>query len=805
MHLRLPFTLALSVLTLALWAQRAPAAGISGLVVDPDGQAIPYASVLLLQPTDSAIVEGTATDIDGGFILNPPVGQYLLQISFLSFEDFTRSVDYTGKSIKLGRLEMSPSSLALGEVEVVERRSEMELKLDKRVMNVGEDLKSAGLNASEILEYVPSVTVDVEGNVSLRGSENVRILINGRPSGLLGTNIADALRQLPGDLIESVEVITNPSARYDAEGEAGIINIVLKKERRGGLNGSVQAVAGYPDDYRVTLNANYRTEKMNIFGSSSVRYVNSPGGGSGTQIINNEDTSYTFRNTRDQLRGGWSQTYRLGADFFLNDQNTLTVSGLYDTEDGKNLVDIRYFDETNEGISLGETLRADEEIELEDTYEVNLNYLRTFDEKDRKWTVDFQYIKDNDLENSNLLQTSTYPESDSLYQRSSNTENEVNFLFQSDYIDPLGNDLVLELGTRNTLRYIDNDFLVETRDGSDGDWEPIDEFNNYFQYREAIYAGYTILSQDLGRWSWQGGLRAEYTDLETELVETGETNPRDYLNWFPSAFLGYEVTENQTAQLSYSRRLSRPGFRQLLPFTGYNDNRNFWAGNPDLDPEYTNSFEGSYLVYFDKGSILTSAYYRHRTGIISRITVIDSIGNTVRTPVNLAVQDAYGFEFTANADISQNWRLNGNLNVFHQVTVGDYEGQDFGATNTSWTTRVSSQWNFTKDLKGQVSWFYRGPQQNAQGRVEGISSVDASVGMDLFGGKGSLTLNVRDLFNSRKRRWTIDEPGYLSESEFQWRQRQWLLTFSYRLKQERNRSGRQGGGPSGGGGGGFGE
>lgn len=772
---------------------------ITGKVIDKDGAPVPYASVVVMDYGDSAIVEGSATDADGFFMLKPPAGRYLIQISFLSYENSYREVNFNNTKVDLGTIKLRPSSLALGEVEVVEERSEMELKLDKRVMNVGEDLKSAGLNASEILEYVPSVTVDVEGNVSLRGSENVRILINGRPSGLLGTNIADALRQLPGDLIESVEVITNPSARYDAEGEAGIINIVLKKERRGGLNGSLQAVAGYPDDYRVTLNANYRTDKMNLFGSTSVRYNNSPGGGSGNQIINNEDTSYTFRNTRDQLRGGWSQTYRLGADFFLNDKNTLTVSGLYDTENGLNLVDIRYFDETNEGVSIGETLRSDEEIELEDTYEFNLNYLKTFDEKDRKWTIDAQFIRDDDIENSNLIQTSTYPANDSLYQRSSNTENEVNYLFQSDYIDPLPNEMVLELGTRNTWRFIDNDFSVETREGLNGPWVPIDEFNNYFQYREAIYAGYAILSQDLGKWSWQGGLRAEYTDIETELVETGETNPRQYLNWFPSAFLGYEVQENQTVQLSYSRRLSRPGFRQLLPFTGYNDNRNFWAGNPDLDPEYTNSFEGSYLLYFDKGSLLSSAYYRHRTGVISRITVIDSIGNTVRTPINLAVQDAYGFEFTANLDISQNWRLNGNLNVFHQVTAGDFEGQDFGATNTSWTTRLSSQWNFTEEIKGQISWFYRGPQVNAQGSIQAISSVDASLGVDLFGGKGSLTLNVRDLFNSRKRRWTIDEPGYFSESVFQWRQRQWLLTFSYRLKQERDRNGRNGGRGAGGG------
>ena len=787
--------------TLFPTALRAQNSGITGTVVDPEGVPVLYASVVVMEQGDSSIVEGSATDIEGFFRLTPPAGPYILQVSFLSYENEYRDIDFNGKSLALGTLNLSPSSLVIGEVEVVEKRSEMELKLDKRVMNVGEDLKSSGLNASEILEYVPSVTVDVEGNVSLRGSENVRILINGRPSGLLGTNVADALRQLPGDLIESVEVITNPSARYDAEGEVGIINIVLKKERKSGLNGSVQAVTGYPDDHRLTLNANYRNQNVNLFGSYSVRYRNSPGGGMATQIIDNSDTSYTFVSDRDQLRGGWSNTFRAGADFYLGDYSTLTVSGLYDTERGNNYVDLLYYDETNEGITLGETLRADKELELEDTYEVNVNWLRTFDEKDRKWTIDLQFIKDNDVEDSDLLQTSTYPGSDSLFQRSTNTENETNYLIQTDYIDPLPNGAQLELGYKSAWRLIDNDFSVETREGSEGDWTPVDGLNNYFRYTEGIHAAYAILSQDLGRWSWQGGLRAEYSDIETELVETGETNPRNYLNWFPSVFFGYELTENQTLQMSYSRRLSRPRFRWLLPFSSYSDNRNFWAGNPGLNPEYTDSYEASYLYYFDKGSVLTSAYYRHRTGIIQRITFIDSVGNTVRFPVNLAVQDAYGFEFTANYDINDDWRINGNVNFFHEVTAGSYEGEDFGADNTSWTARLSSQWNFTDKLKGQVSGFCRGPTQNAQGRVQAIAAVDASVGIDLFNGKGNLSLNVRDLFNSRKRRWVIEEPGYYSESTFQWRQRQWLLTFSYRLKQERNPSDRREGGPGSDGGG----
>lgn len=761
-----------------------------GSVKDESGIAIPYASVLLADPNTKAVVAGASTSDQGIFEVEAKPGRYELQVSFLSYVTYRVDVDLQPGTNKLAPIILQSTTMELDAVELVEERSRMELQLDKRVMNVGADLRSSGLNASQILEYVPSVSVDVEGNVSLRGSQNVRILINGRPSGLLGTNVQDALRQLSGDLIESVEVITNPSARYDAEGEVGIINIVLKKNQKKGVNFSVEAVGGYPANHRFSLNANYRTPKVNFFGSIGAQYANSPGGGTGLQRWDQVDTAFQFRSLRDQFRGGWSQTARAGVDFFINPYSQLTFSGLYNTEDGRNYVDLYYFDENLTGDLLGETLRDEDEIEIENTYEYNINWMRTFDEKDRKLTLDLQYIDSRDEEDGQLLQTSTDPALDSIFQHTSNTENERNALIQLDYVDPLPRGMQLELGYKSTWRWIENNFLVELREGITNDWTPLDEFNNFFTYSEGIHAGYGIFSQDAGTWSWQVGLRAEYTDIETVLKRTDERNPRSYLNWFPSFFVGRELSSDRTLQLSYSRRLSRPGFRQLLPFSTYSDNRNFWGGNPDLNPEYTHAYEMSFLDYFEGGSVLASIYYRHRTGLIQRIMLFNEDGTTTRIPVNLAVQDAYGIELTGDLKLGDAGSVSGNVNLFQANTAGTYNDLYFGAQNFSWNARLSSQWSFLKNGKGQISWTYNGREQTAQGYIKPISAIDASVGWSVLKGKGNITLSVRDLLNSRKRRWVIEEPGYFSDSEFQWRRRQWLLTFSYQLKNERQKGSR---------------
>lgn len=793
--------LTLFFLTQITLAQRPEGRGnlpeIKGVILDPDGEVLPYAAVSIYNSADSSMAKGAATDIDGKFSIPLKPGNYYLKVSFLSFkEKVVSNIELTDQGKDLGSISMKADGQVMEEVVVQAEKSTVELKLDKRVFNVGKDLSSSGSNASQILENVPSVSVDVDGNVSLRGSQNVRILIDGKPSGLVGTGSTDALRQLQGSLVESVEVITNPSARYDAEGEVGIINIVLKKEKRDGVNGSFEVNAGYPANHGASYNLNYRKKWVNLFSSVGVSYQRRPGHGSQYQTFDNGDTSYVFETIREHERGGVAGNARIGSDFFLNDKNTLTVSGLYKYSDGNNFADLVYKDFDSDGSQTGETTRRDDENEVQYDIEANISYRKTFTKKGQLWTIDAKFIDADDTEKSDITEQSDTSETP-LLQRTSNTEDERNYLFQTDYIHPFGKDGKLEVGLKSTFRVIENDYSVEQDKGT-GEFTILDGFNNFFIYNENIHAAYLMAGNKSGKFSYQGGVRAEFSDIKTELVETGDVNPRQYLGFFPSAHLSYELPENNTMQVSYSRRLSRPRFRELLPFYGFSDSRSFFSGNPNLNPEYTNSFELGHLKYWEKGSLLSSVYYRLRTDVVERIRTADSTGFATTFPVNLSEQNAIGIEFNFSWDIAKWWKLTGNINFYQAVTDGEYEGQKLHSETYSSVSRASSKFKAGKyDI--QISGNYEAPQNTTQGRNKSQYSLDGGVTRDVLKGNGTITLNCRDIFNTRRRRFVTDTETLHTEGEFQWRSRQITLSFIYRLNQKKDR--RNSGGLDGPGGG----
>ena len=768
---------------------------ISGTVIDESNNApVPYASIALFRSDDSTLVTGSATDEQGKFKLQVQEGAYYLKINFLAYyEKIVPDLSIDNKGLHLGKIYLKSSELALEEVEVRAEKSQMQLQLDKRVFNVGKDLGNKGANAAEILDNVPSVSVDIDGNVSLRGSENVRILIDGKPSGLVGMSGTDALRLLQGDLIESVEVITNPSARYDAEGEVGIINIVLKKEKKAGVNGSFDLSAGYPHNYSASYNLNYRTKHVNLFSSYGVHYRRTPGSGFNNQFFDSGDTSFAYLSTSSREREGLGNTLRLGSEFYLNDFNTISISGMYRYSKGNNKTNLEYED-IDQGNTIIQTVtRTDEEAETKHNLETAVNYRKTFEEKGRLFTADFQWFQSEDEELSDFLEISNNSFQNGITQRSSNTEDEQNFLVQTDYIHPFREAGKFETGLKGTFRNIENIYSVEEYSNSDA-WEILPQFDDHFNYQENIYAAYVMAGEKLNNFSWQAGLRAELSDILTELIDSRIRNKRTYLDFFPSAHLAYELKKGNTLQLSYSRRLSRPGFRWLLPFSGYSDSRNIRSGNPDLDPEYTNSFELGYLKYWEKGSILSNIYYRHRNGVFERIIVADSNGITYRFPVNLSTQNAVGLELNANYDIFTWWRINGNLNFYRAITNGEYEGESLHSDTYTRTARFNSQMTFFKKLDFQSSFFYRAPYDDTQGRTKALYMIDAGLSMDVFKRNGTITFSVRDLLNSRKWRKTTETETLYAESEFQWRARQFLLSFNYRLNQKKKSGSRSGGG-----------
>ena len=754
---------------------------ISGSVNDRNQTAIPFANAAVYDQRDSTFITGAASDVEGKFTITVKPGNYFIKITFLSYQEKILPNIVAGtQPIQLGSIVLEENAALLNEVVVTGTKSMMELHLDKRVFNVEQDLSNIGRDAAEILNNVPSVTVDVEGNVSLRGSENVRILINGRPSGLTGISSTDVLRQLQGDMIESIEVITNPSARFDAEGEVGIINIILKKNTREGVNGSVSLTGGYPANYRGSFSLSYRKDKFNLNTSYGANYRSSPGSGSSTQRYSSADTSFVYDQTQSRTRSGFSNNFMMGIDYFMNDNSTITGSFAYRKSDGLNKSRLHYRDFDENGFLVANVLRTEREEEPEDNIDVALSYRKEFKRKDHVLTIDAKRIRSNELELADYRQ-----ESDTLLiQRADNTENESNDLIQIDYVLPFGKDGKLEMGAKTATRIIENDFLLEQQN-NDGDWETLPIFNNNLIYTEKIHAVYGIVGNKLKRFSYQLGLRGEFSDISTELTVSEEFNTQRYFNLFPSTHFSYQLSELRQLQVSYSYRISRPRFRDLIPFSNFTDSRVFSTGNPNLNPEYTHSIEGGYLLNWSSGSLLASAYYRYRTGVIQRIAQVENDGLTRIVPVNLATENSQGLEFNFSQSVKNIWNLNANANFYRSVIEGVYEEEDFFSDTYTLNSRITSRVTLLKKVDFQTSVNYRAPRITPQGKDLAIYSIDLGLATDVLKGKGTITASVQDLLNSRKRRRIIDDAGYYSRSEFQWRARQFLITFVYRINQRK--------------------
>ena len=757
---------------------------ISGKIIDEQRNTIPFGNAAVYNSSDSTLITGAFSDADGKFQIGIKPGTYYMQITFLSYEEkIIPDIRITDKNINLGAIILKATSDVLDEIVITGKKEAMELQLDKRVFNVGKDLSNIGANAADILGNLPSVTVDVDGSVSLRGSENVTIWINGRPSSLTSRD-PDALRKLQGNMIESIEVITNPSSRYDAAGEVGIINIILKKSQERGFNGSFVANAGYPTLLGGSYSLNYRNKNLNLFSSYGIDNRRSPGKGTSFQQYTSADTSFAYTQNNDRSRGELSHNFRLGLDYFLNDKNSITGSFTYNTSDGLNTATAEYVDYDETDLITNTTLRTESEAEVEKNIELNFNYTKDFKQKGRKLTTDFQWIKSVDNESTDYNQLTN--ETDNLTQRSVNDANESNWLFQSDYIQPFSADSKFEAGIKTTTRVIKNEYIFEQQD-EDMNWIPFDAYTNNMIYTERIHAAYAMASTKINKIAIQGGLRGELSDITTELTATNEVNKQNYFKLFPSAALSYELKKNNTLQLSYSYRISRPRFRDLIPFSNFSNPRVFFGGNPNLRPEYTHAYEVGYLLEWAKGSVLSSVYHRHRTDVIQRITEIQEDGVARIMPINLAKQNAYGIEFNLSYDILQWWKFNTSANFFRAITEGVYQEEDLFSDTYSWRNRTTSKMTFFGNLDFQVSFNYRAPQVTTQGKRLSSYSIDLGLSRDVLNGKGTITAGVRDLMNSNKRRYIIDTQGYYSNSEFQWRPRQFTVSFSYRLNRDKER------------------
>lgn len=779
--------LVLLSLSQSLYGQRGDNFLIKGRVMDAkSGAPLSYTTISLHSHADSSLVTGNISDDAGRFEITAPAGKYYAQVQFVSYASKTIpniELNRNKPSVDLGNILLSEDAETLSEVVVAGQREQMELNLDKRVFNVASDITNVGRNAAEILDNVPSVSVDVDGNVSLRGSSSVRILVDGKPSGLVGLSSPDALRMLQGDLIERIEVVTNPSARYEAEGMAGIINIILKKDRRNGLNGSFTVNLGHPEDYGVSANVNVRRKWVNIFSSYGFNYRDSPGSGYTFRDVYGRDT--LMNSIQDRSRGGFSHNFRLGADFNLSDQSSLTAAGFYRFSDQSSNMDVDYIYTNKNNGGTERNVRSEEEVEDDSNLEFELNFTQNFAREKQKFTAAAQYRKGEEVENADIVQRNFIGGEfvPGTFQRALNKERNTDILLQADYIHPFSADGQFEVGYKSTFREINVQYDASENIG--GAWEAIPGYSNHFIYNENIHSLYAIVGNKVDRFSYQVGARAELSDVTTELRLTNEVNDRSYIDLFPSAHFTYELKNENSIQASYSRRLSRPRFWNLVPSYSLGDEKSIRMGNPNLDPDYTNSFEVGYLKNWEKSSLYAGAYYRHTEGIVQWLRRMQ--GDTVlTTPVNFGTMDAYGLEANVSKDLAEWWKLNLNGNFYRAVT----EGMGFEGPLTSDTYTFSGRLNSRVTLWKSVSWqtnvFYRAPEERPQGKSKSFTSIDMALSRDILKGNGTLTFSVSDVLNSRKWRGETFAEDFYEESEFQWRARQFRLTFSYRLNQRKN-------------------
>ncbi|WP_298781533.1 TonB-dependent receptor [uncultured Polaribacter sp.] len=780
---------------------------ITGKVIDANtNQPLEYATIIL-KNTKNLKVSGGITDINGNFNIKTPKGTYEIRVEFISFKtkEFPSQKIISNKNF--GTIKLQEDSDSLNEIVVIAEKSSVDIRLDKKIYNVGKDMTVKGGTASDVLDNVPSVDVDAEGTVSLRGSENVRILIDGKPSALVGLSSTDALKQLPSDAIERVEVITSPSARYDSEGTAGILNIILRKGKATGFNGSVNVNVATPKNNQISVNLNSRSEKINLFSNFGYNDGGSPG-------VYNSTISYltsgildsTRIENRDNQRNRKGFNGNVGLEYFINKKSYITGTIFLRDSDGENVSinNISSFD--NAGNNLFNSTRIQDETEVDQTLQFSLNYTNNINDKGHKFTIDLQHSASK--ENEAAIITDVFPETNATNELS------IDNLIQADYVLPIGKNAQFELGYRGSFQDLTSDYLV-VAPNLEAEYNP----SNNLEFTQNINAFYTQFGSKINKFSYLLGLRTEMTNISVNLINTNENFKKKYTDFFPTVNLGYELSESQSFTLGYSKRLRRPRSRFLNPFESRASETVISKGNVDLDPTYTNSFDLGYLKKWDKLTLNSSIYYQHSINAIERVNsqeirFINGIETNilVRQPINLASENRAGFEFTANYNLNRKVKFSGSFNFFQFETKGDYTynitdqstntvssiTQNFDAKNNSWFTRFDARITLPWDIQSQTRLFYRGPRNEAQSDVEGILSLNLAFSKDILKDKGTLVLNVSDLFNSRKYQVTgftpsRENPTNITDQTFQRRMRQISLNFTYRFNQKKNQRKRNSG------------
>ena len=772
---------------------------VTGIVIDKESNTpLEYATISIFKNDESNIENVAISDIDGKFKIKTSKDSFNIRIEYISFKKIIFENIEGNKNKELGNIYMELDENILDEVEVVGEKTEVEIKLDKTVYNIGKDLTLKGSSVSDVLDNLPSLAVDIDGNISLRGNQNVRILINGKPSGLVGISSNDALKQFPSESVDKVEIITSPSARYNAEGTAGIINIVLKKNKLAGLNGSLSIKAGDPKSYGASGNLNYRRDKVNFFtnlGVNTSSFENISNSETEYYVVGRENNFLTEKGNRDSERNSFFQN--TGIEYFFSEKTSLVFSYVQresDSDDQSiNLINQNF--QSQNRVSQ----RVENENEKDNTDELSINFTHKFSEMGTL-TMDYQKENSNENESGFLNNTQTSPTIVKYAsERISSDENQNSELYKIDYVVPLKEDGQFEIGYRKSNRFQITDYLVEDEQVSGIFLTNTNLSNNLF-YNEKINAFYTQYGNKNGKFSYLFGLRVEESKTIVKQKETNSNDVNQYNDLFPTINLALEFNKNQTLTLGYNKRISRPRSYFINPFPSRSSETSYFQGNPYLDPTYSNGFDLGFLYKLEKTTLNGSIYYKKSERIFTFIN--ESTGDFVsvngilvpvirRSPINLSNKEEIGVEFNTSYSHSKDWRISGNINLFQSEIIGTNNNIVYDSKNFVWSGRINNYLKILKKIDWQTRLSYYGPESNAISTRKARIRTNTALSTDLFGENMTLTFKVNDIFETQKWRLETFNETYRNYTEASWRGgRSISFDLIYRFNQKKSQRNR---------------
>ncbi len=757
---------------------------------------IEYATVGLYRQNDSTLVNGIITDPSGAFILKGiPDGQFYLDVNFIGYiKKRIHNITITPQSsmVDMGPIPLHPNITEIGSVEIVAQSNRVEYKIDKKVVNVSQDIASSGGTLVNVLENTPSVQVDVEGNVTLRGSGNFQLLIDGKPSVIQGS---EGLQQIPASAVQNLEIITSPSAKYDPDGNAGIINIIMKKQKNLGIGGVVNASIGTRDKYTGDFLLNFRQKKVNLFIGAEYanqKYYNKGEGERRTysrDSLSNDILATTFQQMNsDGTFTRKSLNLKGGFDYNMTETSTLSLSAaMNDRSFERNFTtENHWYDEpfTVDSFYLDQSTGAHKSR----FYNLNLDYMKKYDDKGHSLQASLYYTTGKDDETEEEVVTETDGNymatgSEPVRTRSRTNQPEFNLRAELDYIRPIGSGK-LEAGLQSRWDKDESEYIFEDYQVEGNEWIYNDTISNSLDYLDAIQSGYALFNGPLGKFEYQVGLRAEYDNRNLKQLTSNESFTYEKFHFFPSFYVVRQLSDAHKVQFTYSRRIQRPRERDLNPFKEYRGSNNVFYGNPALTPEFTNSFELNYQYTFKKGFMSLESYYRGTTDKITRISGVDTLNGQqvfINTSTNADEDYSLGLELMANLDITKWWQLNLTGDLYHYQLQGKVEGEDVSSHSTTWRTNFNTTFKLKGDTRLQIMGIYNGPSVTLQGQRDGFFVTNLAVRKDFMKRKLTVTLSARDVLATGKFSFTSEGNNFYTHNKFTREAPVVLLNLTYRI------------------------